>query len=189
MNQGSERQWKSFALILVVLLLALATSDCQVNDRESTMLTPSPTSTPIADQAEVLRRVQREVPFPVKEPAYLPPGYTLADAGTTIPTSSPGLTPIIEEAEVRLKYANHRGGMIVITEMALALAAQQHNATPVPINSNDGWLSISEMTPDAQATVTVTWSEGGVSYRVNGSPPEQLNSDELLKVARSMERE
>lgn len=172
--------------LLVVLMLTLITSGCRMNGRENTMPTPSPTPTPIADQAEVLRRVQGEVPFPVKEPAYLPPGYTLADAGTTIPTSSPGLTPIIEEAEVHLKYTNHRGGMIVITETALALTVQQHDATPVPINSNNGWLEMSEMAPDTQATVTVTWSEGSVTYRVSGSPPEQVNSDELLKVARSI---
>ena len=188
MTRERRSRWLPVLLLITLALVIPAASGCRSSDQGTVRIITPPASSPIAGPAEVLERVRERVPFAVKAPAYLPSGFSLVGADTTIPqTVVPGQTPSID-AEVRLTYQSDRGGTIVITETLQGVAAAPPGATPVPISSKMGWLTTSEANGDGTAT-EVTWSEGGVSYRVTGYPLEQVSSDEVVRVARSMDAE
>lgn len=55
------------------------------------------------------------------------------------------------------------------------------DVTPVALNGVDGTLYRS------RDEIGITWSQDGIFYRLTGTPANEIDVDELLRIARSME--
>lgn len=130
---------------------------------------------PLAGHPLVLE-AQRQVPYKLVLPRYLPAGYELANVEVSLP-------PVGDAIETELSFTNPSGGGLMVYELP-GSGVLGDESVPVRIGSLEGRY-VERVRPDGTLRVLFFHTDGGVQVSMLTLHPSY---DELLAVAESMVR-
>ncbi len=140
-------------------------------------------SLPESNKELTLQDVQHMAPFPVRYPAYIPPGFT--EEGITYQPLS------AQDGEVVITFAGGQDNQAVIRFVQMSLVdgygsdrgfdPERTTTQDVQINGNDGTLLITE-TRD-RLWSDLSWFEDDMVYKMHGD----VEPEEIIKMAESLQ--
>lgn len=137
---------------------------------------------PEQETGPTLRDVRRTAPFPVRYPAYLPPGFTEGDIGYQTLSEQSG--------EVRVTFVQHDGPAAVrFTQQntghdfgaGRGYGPEFADRRELQIKGHEAALSVTRS--EGETHSELTWLEDNMVYRISGN----VKPEEIIKMAESLQ--
>ncbi|WP_449240932.1 DUF4367 domain-containing protein [Desulfoscipio gibsoniae] len=137
------------------------------------------TNDPVQEKPATLEEIQKDCPFPIKKPGYLPNGYVLKEVNMENVSKT-----LIEVKQVFLRENKDHIVFIQMSITGEAVSGQGYDTDDttvheVLLNGKPALLLVREK----DRTASISWDEGIMIYKISGI----LSPEEAVKMAESLE--